>query len=211
MPRLLRIDVSPRMEGSSSRTIANQFIDVWKRKYPDGEIINRDLAKITLPHLDADTTAAFVTPPEERDDVLQEAVTLSDQLVQEFLTADEILISSPMYNFGVPSTLKAYIDHIIRAGYTFSYHPQEGFSGLVKTKHAYLALSYGAAGYIDGQMAQIDFLKPYLEAVLTFIGIPHIETVYIEGAAFAPEAAEQTKALVPERIHSILGFIETTP
>ena len=105
----------------------------------------------------------------------------------------------------MPSALKAYVDHIVRADKTFSYDPETGFGPMANAKCAYLAISYGAAGYVDGPMSGMDFLKPYLESVLNFVGIEQVSTVYIEGAAFDPAAAEATRAAVPNRIKELLG------
>ncbi|MEM8570190.1 MAG: NAD(P)H-dependent oxidoreductase [Pseudomonadota bacterium] len=205
MPTLLRIDASARFQGSQSRALADKFVDAWKSKTSGGTIVTRDLAKTPTPHVDADSTAAFTTAPEDRTPALDAAAAHSDALIEEFQSADEVLIATPVYNFGTPSVLKAYVDNLVRAGKTFSYDPTAGFSGLAQPKCAYLAIAYGASGYVGGAMASMDFLKPYLESVLTFIGIPKIETVYVEGTAFDPAAAEKSRAEADANIAKALG------
>ena len=205
MTTLLHIDASPRFEGSHSRALADHLVAEWLGAREDGRVVKRDLALTPPPHVDAAATAAFTTAPADRGPTLDAAAARSDALIEEFLAADEVLISAPMHNFGPPSSLKAYVDHIVRAGHTFSYDPDTGFDGLVKTKRAYLALAYGAAGYVGGPMASLDFLAPYLESVLRFIGVPRIEMVYVEGTAFDPAAAQRSMAAAAARIGEVVA------
>jgi len=128
-------------------------------------------------------------PVEQRTAAQANAVALSDTVIAELLASDTIVIASPMYNFGVPSTLKAWIDHLARAGHTFSYGAT-GPEGLVKGKKVYLVQARGGV-YSEGPMGGYNFQEPYLKAVLGFLGMTEVETILVEGIAFGPEATEK--------------------
>ena len=205
MKVLLHIDTSARIEGSHSRALAAEFAKEWKATHSGGTVIKRDLALNPPAHVDALTTAAFTTPEDQRSADLTAAAEASDALVKELQSADELLISAPMYNFGVPSTLKAYIDHVTRAGQTFAYDPESGFAGLLKAKRAYLAFSYGGSGYLDGAFTSMDFLTPYLKGMLGFLGIETIKLVYVEGSVFDEVAFAASKKRIADQIDVALN------
>ncbi|WP_459872399.1 FMN-dependent NADH-azoreductase, partial [Endothiovibrio diazotrophicus] len=127
---ILHIDSSARREGSTSRELGRRFIARWKQHHPEDRVVERDLGAAPLPHLDETLLAAFFTPAEQHAPAVTEAATRADALIDELFAADVVVIGAPMYNFGVPSTLKAYIDHIARAGRTFRYG-ERGPEGLV--------------------------------------------------------------------------------
>jgi FMN-dependent NADH-azoreductase len=142
-------------------------------------VFTRDLAKAPLPHLEQTRVASFQTPEESRTAAQKEAVTPSDEAIKELMEADIIVIGVPLYNFGIPSTLKAWIDHIARAGVTFSY-ANGAPEGLVKNKQVYLAIAAGAV-YSEGPFKAYDFTEPYLRKILGFIGMTDITTFRVEG------------------------------
>jgi FMN-dependent NADH-azoreductase len=124
---------------------------------------------------------SFFTPAEKHSPELAEAVKHSDEAIAELLDADVIVIGMPMFNFSIPSSLKAWIDHIARAGKTFRYS-ESGPEGLVTNKKIYLAISSGAV-YSEGYMKQFDFTEPYLRSVLGFLGMTDVTAIRVEGVS----------------------------
>ncbi len=187
MTHILRIDASSRpaaysdnRKGSHSRALANRIVANLKAKNDNAQVGHRDLSSDPIPHIRDATIAGFYTPPEELNDELRSALGLSDTLIAEVRSADAIVISCPIYNFTLPSSLKAWIDHIVRIGHTFAYE-DGSFRGLVDDRPTYLALAYGAGGYRDGgTLESYDHLKPYLTMILNFIGIQSITAFAIE-------------------------------
>lgn len=186
--RLLRIDTSARTESSVSRRLASHYQSAWQQHHPDGQIVTRDLAAQAVPHIHDLTIKGYYTAPAEMTPALKSATALSDELISELKAASTLLISAPIYNFSIPSALKAWIDQVVRIGQTFSY--QDGrFEGLVRGTHAVLVLTYGAGGY-TGPLQSMDHLRPYLVSLLRFIGIEHVAVI----AAESTTADEQTVA-----------------
>ena len=179
---ILNIESSPLADRSVSRKLTAQVIADLKAKHPDSKVIERDLAANPLPHLNGLTIAAFYTPPEQRNPVLSEAVKVSDAAVDEVLAADIIVIGAPMHNFGIPSSLKAWIDHVVRTGRTVRYG-EWGPEGLVPSNKKVIVVSARGGVYSDGPMKSLDFQETYLRAVLGFIGLTDIEFVRAEGMA----------------------------
>src|SRR5262245_6108733 len=143
---------------------------------PKDRLIRRDLAAEPVPHLDAQRSAAFTTLEAERSQEQREVVAYSDALIDELRAADVIVLGLPMYNFGVPSSLKAYFDHVARAGETFRYTAQ-GPQGLLTGKKAYVMAARG--GHYKGTAKDTE--TTYVRDFLAFIGIEDVEFVYAEG------------------------------
>jgi FMN-dependent NADH-azoreductase len=188
MSSILLLTSSPRSDSLSTK-IASELADKIKAQNPGKTIVHRDLAANGLPHIDELFTAAIRTPVEARTPEQTEAVKISDQLVDELLAADTVVIGTGLINFNIYSSLKSWIDNIARAGRTFTY-TETGPKGLVTGKKAYIVLASGGV-YSEGPAAPLNHAVPYLKSVLGFIGISDVETVYIEGLAFGPEAAEK--------------------
>lgn len=195
MPKLLRIDASPRVAGSHSRTLGDQAEQNWRELNPLGEVVTRDVSTPDIPPISAETITGFYTPAEAMTPELKAATALSDNLIAELQSADCLLLTVPMYNFGVPAGLKAWIDQITRIGHTFAYE-NGAFSGLVKTQRAIVICAYGADGYASGgPMASADFVKPYLQFLLGFLGVEEVEFVTVEATTSDEETvAERMKA-----------------
>lgn len=190
MTTLLRIDASTRADVSHSRKIG----DALERRLSPQRTIRRDLAADPLPHLtDAGVRAFFTDPALLGEDGLRE-LARSDAAVDELVAADDILITLPMYNFGIPSSLKAWVDHVVRVGRTFSFDGTS-FAGLLHGKRAFVVTAYGAAGYTGGPLASADFAMPYLSFVLSFIGITDVTAVPVEGMNVGAAAAGEAGAL----------------
>lgn len=184
MPTLLRIDASARREGSHSRDLADHFQRRWSAAHPGGRVILRDLAAAPVPHLHEDTIRAFQhAGPESVDPAEFPAaeLALSDELIAELNAADDVLIVSPLYNFAVPSPLKAYIDHIVRPGRTFRWSDQ-GPVGLIRGHRAILITARGGRPHHD---APDDFQTPFLETALRFIGFTAIDHIGLNDTAAA--------------------------
>jgi FMN-dependent NADH-azoreductase len=183
MPTLLQINASIRAGAGVSSTLADQFVQAWQAAHPGATVKIRDLAATSVPHLDATRFDAFLSPPAQRTAEQQAVVDFSDTLIGELKGADTIVIGLPMYNFGIPSQLKAYFDHIARAGVTFRYTAQ-GPEGLLTGKHAYVFATRG--GRYAG--TPLDSQSPYVRDFLAFLGIREVEFVYAEGLHLSPEA-----------------------
>lgn len=145
---------------------------------PQDRLIRRDLAAEPVPHLTLERFSAFTTAEAERTPAQQAAVAYSDELIAELQAADVIVLGLPMYNFGIPSTLKAYFDHVARAGVTFRY-TSDGPEGLLTGKKAYVLATRGG----NYQGTGLDTQEPYVRIILGFIGISEVEFVYAEGLA----------------------------
>lgn len=188
MATLLQINSSLSGDQGHSSALANQFVARWRQHNPDGKVIVRDLARHAIPHLDAERLNAFITPADKRTEAQQEIVGYSDQLIDELRRADAVVFGVPMYNFGVPSTLKAYFDHVARSGETFRY-TSNGPEGLLDNKPVYI---FAARGGIH-QGTESDSQTGYLNTFLGFIGLTDTHFVYAEGMAMGGE--HQQKAL----------------
>lgn len=189
MATLLRIDSSSRLEGSFSR----RFGDELASHLNAAHTIIRDLVENPAPHIDVAAIAAFFSDPSGYGEAEQKATALSNELLGEIMAADDIVITVPMYNFGIPSALKAWIDQVVRIGKTFDFDGQN-FSGLLRNKRAFLVIAYGADGYTQGDFKMADFVKPYLSFVLNFIGISDITIIPIEGTNVGKEAEAEAHA-----------------
>ncbi|WP_316830458.1 FMN-dependent NADH-azoreductase [Pedobacter aquatilis] len=181
MKKILHIISSPRGEASMSIKLGNAIIDKIKERYPGATVKEKNLVKNQFPHLEESHLAAFFTPAENRSDENLEAIRHSDEAIAEIKDADIIVIGVPFYNFGIHSTLKAWIDHIARAGVTFKYG-ENGPQGLIEGKKVYLAIASGGI-YSDGPMQAYDFASPYLKSVLGFLGMTDVTVFRVEGAS----------------------------
>ena len=186
---ILHIDSSPLGDRSVSRKLTAKTLAELQEAHPDARIVTRDLGTAPLPHLDGLTLGSFFTPPDQRSTALHEAVKLSDQVVDELVAADIIVIGAPMWNFGIPSALKAWIDHVVRAGRTFTYGDAGPESLLPKGKKVIIVSTRGGV-YSEGPMKMMDYQETYLRAVLGFLGLTDIAFVRAEGVAMGPAAAQ---------------------
>ncbi len=186
MPRLLVIESSATPATSFSRKLTARAVELAQARIPGLTVATRDLAAEPLPHLDEATTTAMRTPADQRTPEQTRLLTLSDRLVDELAAADHLIVGAPMYNFGIPSTLKAWIDHVLRSGRTFRYTPS-GPEGLLTGRSALVILSRGGI-YSQGPRIAMDFQQPYLRETLGFIGIA-TEFVVVEGVSMGADAA----------------------
>ena len=192
MKNILFIQGSPRNAESHSQRVARSIVDDLAKRCRD--------AKVTVPiwrltrHRTSDwrLSAVLLSPREQQTPQQAEALALSDQLVDELTAADVLVMAVPMHNFGIPSTLKAWIDHVARAGRTFAY-THAGPQGLLKGKRTILVLATGGV-YSSGPTKAFDFQEPYLRAILGFLGITDVNVVRVEGVAGAPSGRKRQLA-----------------
>lgn len=187
MKTLLQINASLHSGEGQSSLLASRFVDRWKRSNADGQVVIRDLAANPIPHLDAERFKAFSTVPEERTAEQEAYAAESDELIAELEDADQVVLGLPMYNFGIPSTLKAWIDHVARAGRTFRY-TENGAAGLLADRPVVVFAARGGR-YLG---TQLDTQTAYVTHILNFIGIRNIEFVYAEGLAMGDEPRLQS-------------------
>ncbi|MDQ2832540.1 MAG: NAD(P)H-dependent oxidoreductase [Acidobacteriota bacterium] len=180
MPTLLKIDVSPRGDHSISRKLSQKFADEWQQSHSGGKIVPRDLARTTLPFVDLPWITGAFTAPDQHTSEHKDALKLSDELIAELLAADEIVISTPMYNFNVPAALKAWIDHIVRAGKTFSVGP-DGYKGLMAGRKLTVLIASGSDFSAGTPYESYNLEAPYFPVVFGFIGITDITIVHAGG------------------------------
>lgn len=195
MSRILVIESSARQQGSVSRQLTEQFIVQWKKAHPADMVQVRDLAIEPVPHLDADLLGGWMKSVEQQSSAEQEALQRSDALTAELLAADVLVLAAPMYNFAIPSTLKAWLDHVLRAGKTFKY-TETGPQGLLTGKRAFVLTARGGI-YAGGTL---DHQEPYLRQALGFIGIHQVEFVHAEGLNLGAEAMEKGLSKAREQL-----------
>jgi FMN-dependent NADH-azoreductase len=192
MKNILLVSSSPNGWKSYSHQFASHIVDDLKARHPGAKVVVRDVAKEPLPHVDAAFITGRALPPEKRSPAEAKALALSDILLAELEAADIVVFAVPMYNFGVPSSLKAWIDHVLRPGRAFSYS-EKGPEGLLKGKKAVVVVSRGGI-YSEGPAQQLDFQESYLRAVLGFIGITNVHVVRVEGVGMGEQALKNAMA-----------------
>ncbi|MGL4617619.1 FMN-dependent NADH-azoreductase [Chroococcidiopsis sp.] len=209
MARILHVDSSPRGERSHSRRFTREFVEAWKQHHPDDIVTYRDVGRNPVPHVDEPWIAAAFTPPEQRTPELQEAIHISDRLVDEFLAADLYIIGIPMYNFSVPSTLKAYIDQIVRIGRTFAFEPEDAanpYKPLVLGKKMFIVTARGDSGFgIGDRNEKLNYQDPYLRTIFGFIGITDISFISIENDEFGGTSLAQSIANAQAKIAELVA------
>lgn len=186
MSRVLVIESSARQEGSVSRQLTADFIARWQAVHPQDQLTIRDLARQPVPHLDETLLGGWMKPAEQQTEAEQAAAARSSELTEELLAADVLVLAAPMYNFAIPSTLKSWLDHVLRAGVTFKY-TETGPQGLLSGKRAFVLTARG--GIYSG--SGLDHQEPYLRQALAFIGIDDVQFIHAEGLNLGAESHEQ--------------------
>lgn len=202
MSKLLFVTSSLFGEQSKSRLVAEELLSAWTAG-EKVEVVRRDLAAEPLPHVDAELLTALGKSPGDRSPQEAAAVARADAVIEDVEAADTIILAVPMYNFSVPSTFKAWIDHLARAGRTFRY-TASGPEGLLKGKKVLVASARGGV-YSHGAASASDFQEPYIRAVLGFVGIEDVTFIHAEGLAISPESAEAGLAQARSRIAELAG------
>jgi FMN-dependent NADH-azoreductase len=188
MTKILYLTSSPSGSHSYSNRVAERLLSELRQGDPNSQVTHRDLARNPLPHIDEDFVYATRAPGGPVTQRQRDLLALSNTLVDELLTADFVVLATAMINFSIPSTLKAWIDQVARAGRTFRYG-EHGAQGLVTGKRVALIVAKG--GVYSGDLAPMDFQTPYLQRVLGFLGMTNVQVFEVEGTAYGAEAAEQ--------------------
>ena len=188
MSSLLFVTASLMGENSKSRQVAGDYIAAAKAAAPGLTVRERHLTPHTIPHLSMDTLAALGTAADQRSQAQHAAAAFADKVIEEVEAADAVVIATPMYNFSIPSTLKAWIDHITRAGRTFRY-TESGPVGLLTGKRVIVVVSRGGIYTGESPARVMDFQEPYLRAFFGFLGVTDVTFVHVEGQAIGPDVA----------------------
>ncbi|WAJ36239.1 FMN-dependent NADH-azoreductase [Pseudomonas sp. GOM7] len=199
MSRVLVIESSARQQGSVSRELTQQFIAQWQAANPADQVQVRDVAANPLPHLDLTLLGGWMTPAEQQSAAEKAALARSNELTEELLAADVLVLAAPMYNFAIPSTLKTWLDHVLRAGVTFKY-TETGPQGLLTGKRAIVLTARG--GIYAG--SALDHQEPYLRQVLAFIGIHDVQFIHAEGMNMGGEFVEKGLAQAKAKLAEVV-------
>jgi FMN-dependent NADH-azoreductase len=180
MKKILHIISSLQGEASVSKKLGNAIIEKIKAKYPDSIVKERNLTANLFPHLDEVQIGSWFTSAENRSPEQVDAIKISEEAIAELQEADIYVIGAPFYNFAIPSTLKAYLDHIARPGITFRYNEKGQPEGFLRNKKAYVATASSGV-YSEGKFQSFDFVSPYLKFILGFLGITDVTIIRAEG------------------------------
>lgn len=176
---ILHIISSPQGDASISIKLGDAIVAKLAEANPEATVTENNVAENPFPHLDASQIKALRSPKDQLTEEDKTLLTRSDAAVAQLFAADAIVISMPLYNFGIPSSLKTWLDNVIRAGVTFSYTP-DGPLGLLANKKVYIAVASGGI-YSQGPMQQYDHAVPHLRSVLGFMGLTDVEIIRAEG------------------------------
>ena len=205
MATLLHIDSSPRGTYSFSRTLSTKAVETWRTKHPEGKVIARDLTITPMTFVDLDWIMGAYTPPEQHQENHKRALALSNELIGELLEADTVIIGAPMYNFNLPAVLKAWIDHVVRAGKTFQYTP-EGPKGLASGKKATVLVASAGQYAAGSPTASFDAFTPYMRHILGFIGITDVSFVQAGGTAPVDQGKVDRGAFLAPVLEQVSGL-----
>ncbi|RTE85786.1 FMN-dependent NADH-azoreductase [Aliidiomarina sp. B3213] len=199
--KILKIDSGLFVEQSVSRQLTDKVVAQLSRTNSDAEVITRDVVAEPISHLDANILMAGGVEEAERTELQKQELAMSETLLEEIFAADVLVIGAPMYNFTVPSQLKAWIDRIAQAGKTFRY-TENGAEGLLKGKKAIIASARGGI-YSEGAAAALEHQESYLTGVLNFIGITDVSIVRAEGVAISEDAKQAAIGNAEEDIKAL--------
>jgi FMN-dependent NADH-azoreductase len=197
MPTLLHISVSPRGNHSISRRLSEAAVEAWKRRNPGGRVIERDLAKTSLSFVDAEWIAGAFSPSGNHSESQRKALAISDRLISELVEADEIILGTPMYNLSVPAALKAWIDHVVRAGKTFRYTAAGTPEGLLVGKKVVAIIASG------GNYSEESGVPAYLRLIFGFIGIADVRFIRAGGTATVMQGRTSLDQFLASRLSEI--------
>jgi FMN-dependent NADH-azoreductase len=208
MKKVLVINSSARALRSQSRKLTEVFIEHWKSVYSNPVISFRELGNVDVPHINENWIAAAFKPEATRSAEEIETLKISDTYISELHEADVIVLGSPMYNWSIPSVLKAYIDQIVRVNKTFKFNSaniENPYTGLLENKTLVLLLSRGEPGYEKGDYNEhMDFQSTYLKTVFNVIGINNIHVVTINGLSYGPEKLKKSVDTLHQDIKDLI-------
>lgn len=200
MTHVLQLNNSIFGDHGQSSQLANRFLEQIKTTGTEVSVTQRDLAQAPVPHLTGERFQAALTAPEERTEQQSQEAKLADTAIEELEAADVLLIAAPVYNFNVTSTLKAWFDHVARAGRTFQY-TSNGPQGLLQGKTAYVFMTSG------GQYAgtELDFQTPYIKHMLGFLGIADVHIIRAEGLAMGDQSSNDALEAAHQSIEQLVA------
>ncbi|MGQ9365463.1 FMN-dependent NADH-azoreductase [Azospirillum sp. ST 5-10] len=217
MTTLLHLDSSARpgrsgrdAHGSHSRRLSARFVARWRAARPDDRVIRRDAGAEPPPPVTGAWLHAAFTRPEERTDAMRDTLRLSDALVDELIAADLVVAGVPLYNFGVPAPMKAYIDNVVRVGRTFGFdraRPGEPYWPLLTPygKTVVVLSARGDFGYDPGgRLAHMNHVEPHLRTVFGYIGITDLHAVAVEYDEFADDRLARSLAEAEAAVDSLV-------
>lgn len=199
MSTLLQINSSLSGPQGHSTRLADRFVAAWRKENPHGRVRIRDLARNPVPQLDAARLAAWTRPAAERNDEERAAAKLSETLIRELDEADVLVLGAPMYNFGIPGQLKAWLDHVARAGMTFRY-TENGPVGLLSPKPVFVFSARGGYYADTGH----DHQTPFLRQFFGLLGFDDVHFVYAEGVNLGEDPRKRALALAARRIDDLV-------
>lgn len=211
MKKMLVIHASPRGERSHSRRLAESFLDVWQAGNPGAQVTRREVGRAFIPHVtEAFVAANFYPEPQSLPKVMKADLQLSDELVGELIEHELLVISMPLYNFGVPSGLKAWIDQIVRMGLTFNItqdrHGIAQYEGLLKGKKALIITCRGGSGFgPGGEFEWMNHADPHLRTALGYIGIDDISVIAAEGEESDKSVFQRSYDEAERQLHDFSG------
>ena len=203
---ILSVQSSPNVDGSHSRAASQELVQALKKKHPGATLTSRDVIAHSVPHILPGTLSALFSPAEKHNSDQKAIISCVDQLVDEVIAADVIVVGAPMHNFSVPSSLKAWIDAIVRTGRTFKYTDKGPVGLLAASKHAVFVTASGGI-YSEGPAKALDHLDPYLRAIFGFLGIKQLHSVRVEGTAMGPDAVAKAKAASSKEIAKLVAVL----
>lgn len=201
MATLLRIDASPRGDYSVSKTLGKQFTAEWEKNNTGGTVVTHDTTTEKLPFVDMPWIGGVYTPQDKRSPEQAAAIKISDALVDELLACDELLITTPMYNFSVPASLKAWIDHVVRVHRTFT----PDYKGLVHGKKAWIIMA-SAGEYTAGSPAEgYNAATTYLKQILGFMGITDVQVILAGSTSAIDKGATSLQDYVASHTDAVVS------
>jgi FMN-dependent NADH-azoreductase len=196
MKNVLILNSSARTQNSHSRKLTEVFVNHWRNLHDNAVITFREIGTSAVPHINESWLASAFKPENERSQEDKEALKISDSYISELHAADIIVLAAPMYNWSIPSALKAYIDQVVRINKTWKLNPdnmENPYIGLLENKTLFLLLSRGSQGYEKGGFNEhMNFQSNYLKTVFNVMGVHNIHLVTVDGSSFDPEIFKET-------------------
>jgi FMN-dependent NADH-azoreductase len=221
MPHILQLDASARPglagqdpHGSHSRNLTQRFVSQWRARRAQDSLTYRDIGQNPPSFINHDWIASSFTPQEQREPWMQETLAESEQLVDELIAADVLVIGAPLYNFGMPAALKAWIDQIVRPGRTVDINEGNPLDPYVpkladRPRHAVILSARGGIGFgVGGEMAHMNHLEPNLITALGFIGITQVHLIAIEGQEVGGELLAESVALALSQVDALVTQLQ---
>lgn len=207
MKKILIINASTRSEKSHSRKLTTSFVETWSKNYPQDTFVHREVGLTPIPHVTNDWIAAAFTKVENRTEENQKPLELSNVLAKELKEADIYVIGTPMYNWSIPSGLKAYIDQVMRINLTWKFRsgePDGDYVGLLVGKKLYILSSRGDSGYCEGGInAHMNFQTTYLKTIFNIMGVQDVEIISLDNEEYGGERFAKSQREIHDRIEKL--------